>query len=115
MQQAIAENLQRLGDLRQEITAAWAELNDSLALQALWPEAFEHGQIKTALSNYDLSKPSRCRFLIKRSNGEIREFPLWAISDSLLAPHVKQVFTKADHNLGRFRQWLERKRKEQTA
>jgi hypothetical protein len=73
MKKAIAEKLAHLDNLNVQRDALYKDLNRSLAIQELWPDAFEHG----ACTSYVVGNPrSEMTFVLTLGNKETRKLPL---------------------------------------
>ena len=97
--------MNRIAELTKQLKKETAEhkemvhqLDMSLELQKLWPQAFDCGSVKANLvGNYH--KPETMIFRILRSDGDIRDYHLIDVPDALLDFHIDRI--ESDHKYAR--------------
>jgi hypothetical protein len=91
MKKAIAEKLAHLDHLNVQREALHQDLKRSLALQDLWPDAFDHG----ACTSYVVGNPrNEMTFVLTMGNGETREVPLQDVPVVLWSEQVRESIRK---------------------
>ena len=73
------EAVARLAELHTRQGLLLEELNRSLALRDLWPEAFKVGKVSTHVVGNNRHGKKTFRLEITRSDGEVREFNLASV------------------------------------
>jgi hypothetical protein len=71
------------------------ELDRSLAIQELWPRAFDHGPVSGKMSG-SIHGPADFWFIIKNGLGEERAFPFWTIPLVLIDYHLARLLQTID-------------------
>jgi len=71
------------------------ELDRSLAIQDLWPAAFDHGSASSRMSG-SIHSSAEFLFIIKNGLGEERSFPFWTIPLSLIDYHLSRLLQTID-------------------
>lgn len=64
------------------------QLDASMSIQLLWPDAFKHGSCTSYLGG-NLNEFDTMHFIIKNGNGETKEFSLIEIPDHILERAIK--------------------------
>jgi hypothetical protein len=83
-QKKIKEAMAHLSELREKVNEDYKRLEQSIELQALCPDAFEHGSCSSSWIVND-EKPM---FQIKKGNGETVTFEFAAVSDAIKLDEV---------------------------
>jgi hypothetical protein len=78
-----------------ELDKTRKQLDASLTIQMLWPDAFKHGKCTSYLQG-NLFKAESMRFVIKDGNGGTKEFELIDIPNSLLERAIEFQKRKAN-------------------
>ena len=119
-QKKIKEAMAHLSELREKANEDWKRLGQSVELQTLCPDAFEHGSCSSSWIVND-QKPM---FQIKKGNGETITFEFAAVSDAIKLDEVARrkitwrdshLINKSDkinYALYKFVQGEEKKRRE---
>jgi hypothetical protein len=93
--------MERLEELHKREGELFDELKRSLAIKKLWPEVFDKGKIDVSFyggTTYDLQrgKVNKMKMVLKRSDGDSREFTLDKVPIMLwpewVVDHVPSMF-----------------------
>ena len=84
----IAEHMSALREKIAERDKLMRDLEHSLEVERLWPQAFNCGSVRAKLLG-DFWKPSSLVLSIQRKDGEQHEVPIREISESLLRHHME--------------------------
>lgn len=87
----IKDAMERLEQLDLERDKLKAELRKSLALQAVWPDAFDHGPCGSQVVG---NPRDQLTFNLKFLNGETRSVPLEEVPVTLWSEQVKDDIRK---------------------
>ena len=103
--QEIMNNLKKLNAERNEL---FEKLDCSLAIQSLWPEAFEHGMVICSLAG-SYTRIKDLKLKITNGKGEVREYDLKDVPPALQDRHL-EIFTNRLNSLQqpRFKRDLQR-------
>lgn len=86
MNKELNDALTRLATLNRQRDGLYQDLRRSLALQEIWPDAFEHGRCTSRVTG---NPRSELTFVLTLGNGEQREKPLQDIPVILWSEQVK--------------------------
>ena len=95
MNKKARELMDQLDEKYVELDKTRKQLDASLTIQMLWPNAFKHGKCTSFLSG-NLFKMESMRFVIKDGNGGTKEFELTDIPDKLLIRAIEFQKRKAN-------------------
>lgn len=89
---SIRETMERLKELEKQRAKLIAELDCSLALRELWPDAFDKGRVHSHVEG-SMQKPSTLRLVVKKEDGERREWGLWdsQVANCLRSRHLSSL------------------------
>lgn len=75
MNSEIDQKMQKIKELHKKKSDLFDKLERSLAMQKIWPEAFDHGSIKSHVEG-SLNYPKEIKLVIVNGTGERREILL---------------------------------------
>ncbi len=99
----IDDNMAHLKDLRAKLDAKHIELERSLAIIKLCPDAFEHGRVHSHVRGTP-HKPKEMEWVLKKGNGELVVFPLLDVPESLWGTFTRKHARSVTH--GRVSEWM---------
>lgn len=73
--QSVHNKMVRIRDLHEKRGKLFDELEESLALRTIWPEVFDHGQVKCRIDGF-LIAPAKAKLIIENGIGETRKLLL---------------------------------------
>lgn len=73
--QSVHDKMARVRELHEKRGKLFDDLEESLALIAIWPEVFDRGQIKCRVDGF-LIAPAKAKLIIENGAGETREILL---------------------------------------
>jgi hypothetical protein len=91
------ETLDKSRTLTKKRESLQQELDLSLSLMELWPEAFSHGSAFGRMSG-SIHSPAEFWFIIKNGVGAERSFPFWKIPIALIDYHLAKLYEKIKAN-----------------
>lgn len=107
----ITEARENLKEKHEESERLHAELDMSLDIHKLWPEAFEGEQSAVTVLNGNPQSPATMTLEITRSDGQTRSFALKDVPEKLLNFHVNKVDEPARFLLQQYVKRLHRRGK----
>jgi len=87
---------QEIKSLCKERDALLRQLDESLAIQQLWLQAFDCGKCTSQLVG-NLLEPDTLVLRIRRSDGEIRDFSIWDVPKCLRDRHLEKHIAEAPY------------------
>jgi hypothetical protein len=82
----VTDKLAHLDELRAQVDTLHHDLKRSLAIQSIWPDAFDHG----SCTSYVVGNPrNQLTFCLTMANNETREKPLEEVPTILWNPKLK--------------------------
>jgi len=88
MDQSLHNKMTEVRDLHAERGRLFDELEESLSLETIWPEVFDHGSAKCRVDGF-LNSPSKAKLIITNGIGEKRVILLRDAPRAVRARHVK--------------------------
>ena len=86
----IAEKFKKIKELEAEKDKLFEELERSVAIKMMWPEAFRGGCVKARMEGSHHSHPRNMKFIITNGEGVIREFPITEVPAVLVLFHTRR-------------------------
>lgn len=85
----IADKFKEIKKLEKKKDKLLEELERSVAIKMMWPEAFDRGSVRARIEGNQHGHPSNTKFLITNGEGICREFPITEVPAVLILFHTR--------------------------